>query len=937
MGSNLDEQSIGLIDRLEEKPSAARMDETHPYYWYIQLRRMGKIAQTANLVERAINEFTEKNPFCPILKVVSRKHLTYALCSTAVRNNGLNLRYVPEKYMDYQMALLAVSENGEALLDVPPALLSGAEGYELCLKAVQNDVSGFILSRVPKCYLTGDKGKALCKAAVVFNGYAIKYVPKRMLSKTLVSCALEKPAPVREYRDFCGTPIHQGPDGNQFTSPLSFIPKRFLSREIVEMAVRSYPISLQDAPSEFISKELCMWALDQDPMNLEYIPNPSNPLIEYAIEKDPQVIMKVPAPLLSIGLCRRALQRNPELPIHTLPSQIQEQLKAEGLIASPDSIISITPIKSAIPFCKDKTPFRIPKTISKDSHFIYDLTEGDGPARTLHYITDLHLEFQIEKAGKNGDSEHDVAYEAHNYTEDDIRKRIKRKLKTLVSSADNQYDMLLIGGDVANSIELESIFYEELTSHDGWKGEIVCILGNHELIADGTKTCASRKCTAGESIDEIVSAYRKAIGPRATLLENQLYMLYKGRKRVVLDEADIINSSVDELTEACNMSSMLILGGIGFSGLNPIYNANSILYNSSMTLEEDVARAKRFRAVYEKVLTCAGNLRVIVLTHTQMANWSTDAYNPKWIYVNGHTHQNTLLLDKSGVILSDNQIGYAPKPWKLKGFNLDIRRVDIFASYPDGAHQIGHDQYIEFNRCMGISVQSCKYLGEIYALKRCGYYMFILKDGERLYLLVGGRRNKLTHGIDYYLEHLPVYVDRVQGAFGPYQNALHMIADEVKQFGGSGTEHGCIVDIDYFNHIYLNPFDGKLTPYFAWDMDNKITFKTVGQLLNGSPFLFQESSMLERYKKLSKCRALPMLSGHDNDNEGIATIPSLVLDRAIYKPSRIMRSIQYLFDQNIIRVWRDEILSFDPSIANTQPIYAIEQAEQECNETSGNY
>lgn len=296
MGSNLDEQSIGLIDRLEEKPSAARMDESHPYYWYIQLRRMGKIAQTANLVERAINEFTENNPFWPILKVVSRKHLTYALCSTAVRNNGLNLRYVPEKYMDYQMALLAVSENGEALLDVPPALLSGAKGYELCLKAVQNDVSGSILSRVPSCYLTGDRGKALCKAAVVFNGYAIKYVPKRMLSKALVNCALEKPAPTREYLDFYGAPIHQGPNDHQFTSPLSFIPKRFLSRKIVEMAVRSYPISLQDVPSEFISKELCMWALDQDPMNLEYIPNPDKPLIEYAIDKNPQAIMKVPAP-----------------------------------------------------------------------------------------------------------------------------------------------------------------------------------------------------------------------------------------------------------------------------------------------------------------------------------------------------------------------------------------------------------------------------------------------------------------------------------------------------------------------------------------------------------------------------------------------------------------------------------------------------------------
>lgn len=100
-------------------------------------------------------------------------------------------------------------------------------------------------------------------------------------------------------------------------------------------------------------------------------------------------------------------------------------------------------------------------------------------------------------------------------------------------------------------------------------------------------------------------------------MENQLYLEYKGRRKVVLNEKGILDSSIDELTEACKKSSLIILGGIGFSGLNPAFNANTILYNSSITLEVDIERTKRFRAVYEKVLSCARDLRVIVLTHTQ--------------------------------------------------------------------------------------------------------------------------------------------------------------------------------------------------------------------------------------------------------------------------------------------------------------------------------
>ena len=76
-----------------------------------------------------------------------------------------------------------------------------------------------------------------------------------------------------------------------------------------------------------------------------------------------------------------------------------------------------------------------------------------------------------------------------------------------------------------------------------------------------------------------------------------------------------------------------------------------------------------------------------------------------------------------------------------------------------------------------------------------------------------------------------------------------MISDEVSAIGGTGAVHGCIVDIDWFNHVYLNPFDGKVTPYFAMDMTGKLVFNNMESLLETSPFPLQLTggvSMLTR-------------------------------------------------------------------------------------------
>ncbi|MBT8982167.1 hypothetical protein BTH70_05655 [Lactobacillus delbrueckii subsp. bulgaricus] len=125
--------------------------------------------------------------------------------------------------------------------------------------------------------------------------------------------------------------------------------------------------------------------------------------------------------------------------------------------------------------------------------------------------------------------------------------------------------------------------------------------------------------------------------------------------------------------------------------------------------------------------------------------------------------------------------------------------------------------------------------------------------------------------------------------------------------------HGCIVDIDFFNHIYLNPFDGKIYPYFALDTTNKVFFKDVKSLLNSSSF--DNKRILRKYSSMSQKGNIPILTHKEYRKQELTAMSEIVLDRSMYEPSRIMRSIQYIFDQNVLRVWKDEVLS----ISETSP------------------
>lgn len=73
MEDGLAVRSSGLIERLERKSEV--MGKDNPFYWYLHLKELGKLAQTKEMVAEAVNGFSVNNPAYTILKVIAKSIL----------------------------------------------------------------------------------------------------------------------------------------------------------------------------------------------------------------------------------------------------------------------------------------------------------------------------------------------------------------------------------------------------------------------------------------------------------------------------------------------------------------------------------------------------------------------------------------------------------------------------------------------------------------------------------------------------------------------------------------------------------------------------------------------------------------------------------------------------------------------------------------------
>lgn len=708
-------------------------------------------------------------------------------------------------------------------------------------KGVHNSILKLISEKLPE-FMT----KEICVIAVKNDGASLQDVPKDYVDYEMCLSAVEN----------CGYAI-------------KYVPEQYLTESLIKRAVCLHPESLMDVPKQYLSEERCFELVKENVENFKYIPSES---------KSERIVAFV-------------ARKMPNLVLHLNNDTLEKQCFFHIVKNAPCALPEIN---------TEKNEIVVPKS---EKAVLYDMSDEEESINTVYYISDIHLEHQLDIAGKS-------LY--------DIKSLIAQKVEELfsdITERDYSSDILLVGGDVADNKLLAELFYTELG--EKWGGRIIYVLGNHEL---WDNSCGRNNIC---SIDETIEEYRSIIEKYTSfnmLLENELLIVYKRAdwtrgKFFKLSEANILKTANDELAEVCNRSTLLILGGIGFSGRNTIYNADSGIYRQAVSREEEINRSRRFKAIYDKVLACAANIPVIVLTHMPMKDWAEGDYNPKWIYINGHTHFNTIIRESDGTtVLSDNQVGYVPQKWHLNGFYIDKRIYDPFKDYRDGTYDMNKEEYIQFNRGRGIEISGTgRSTNNMRFIKRGEYYMFLTYNKEgKLLLFKGGQTRFLGRRIEYYEENFGLYIRKVFEILSPYQNVLKAISDEVKKFGGTGRIHGSIVDIDDLNHIYLNLLDGKITPYYAINTKDKLIYSNVEELLANSPFRYfiEDRKMVAKYIKLIEDKKLAILSNSDCDTEK-RVIPQVDLETDMYRQSNIMKSFQYIFDKKVLRRWDDTILNYD--------------------------
>lgn len=918
----LETAEANSIDRFLEKPSLAA------------LAGIPKKKQTKEMVNLAIEGYRlaakSGGYISADLKYASQRLLDRDACLAACECNGLNIRHVPRRFKDYEMYLTAVRENSSCLCAVPEQLVDES----LLIAAVSNDrhPGSLVLKEALKYTNKIGSVSELCNRTVRADPESIGIIPARYLTMELCQDAVRrKPSsfsniPQRfQSEELCRFAIENEP------LLLEIVPHKKITDEMIWKAVESNPLALKYVPWDFMSDSLVTMAVENTEIPpawrqewpIAYVPDKYlrphpvrglNHLVETSLSVDPYSISVISDSHLTVSAVKKLIEVHPEI-YRRLPEATKLRKSIAKLAVKLDETNeSYLPdsLRGKIFFAEGVVPIAEAPRVSISTaqaeeadralHYgengalqpLHDSTQPNCQKRFIHYITDIHIEHQLDLV---------------NAQYADVVARVRKKTDELVASRRDE-DLFLLAGDIAPSVQGLNAFFDAYSlsvGRCGSRGTLLYVLGNHELWSGQVPGVSF-------DLDSLIAEYRMVCKKRwVTILENDLYVEYKNRFGRVIDERTLLSTDDDDLSALLKQCRLIVLGGCGFSGIG-----DGIKVDLVSSGRADGQRSRRFRLLYDKLLRCACHQKVIILTHYPMEDWSTEPMNPAWIYVSGHTHRNYFSDgEEEATILSDGQIGYRKTKWAYRTYVLDTTNCcNPLACLKDGIYEIDAQTYEDFNRARGIEMSRFNRSGRVFALKRGKTYMFIHRgeDGGNLHLLAGGRITNLSRAdIGYYYRNLAEYSVRVERLFAPYYSALTAVSEEVKSIGGDGYVHGSIVDIDYFNHIYLDPIDGSLTPYYAESTEERMSFKSVNRLLKDSPFI--DGCIKRNFLRARKRGELAMISSGKSEYGPNPTLaPVLSTDKAMYAKSNAMKSVQYLLERNVVRVWNDRVLEGNPSI-----------------------
>ncbi|GHT17625.1 hypothetical protein AGMMS4956_21130 [Bacteroidia bacterium] len=176
-----------------------------------------------------------------LIKAEEIKKWTPELAMQAVKENGNNLKHIPEKMVTQDLCFAAVANKGEAL----QFALDKFKNAPLCDHAMkENPKLAFLY--VPDSVKT----PKMCETAVTADGRNLQHVPKEQISK-----------------DLCKTAVQN------FGKSLEFVPRILCDKEMCMLAVTQEGTNLKFVPDNLKTKSLCTAAQENSTQNLnEYFP-----------------------------------------------------------------------------------------------------------------------------------------------------------------------------------------------------------------------------------------------------------------------------------------------------------------------------------------------------------------------------------------------------------------------------------------------------------------------------------------------------------------------------------------------------------------------------------------------------------------------------------------------------------------------------------------
>lgn len=567
--------------------------------------------------------------------------------------------------------------------------------------------------------------------------------------------------------------------------------------------------------------------------------------------------------------------------------------------------------------CQRNEAFYLASVAAKPLSLAEDTVKkpGCGLYLGIGYISDLHLDRLIARNHLNPNNLDEIA--------DFIRGVIPFMIEEywncdfIARETQGYISALIVCGDVSDDFNLTCLFYRELAFYLADSStKIFAVLGNHELM--GLK---------GFTYDEIVLKYQTAFqtindsikenhylhrSQTLFLLENAIYTypfcgFSKNRYERFYSESDLALLSDQELSSILNRSRMVLFGALGFSGLSERYDSESF-YGGAIDVIEDRILSSITSNIHERLRRVASSARVVFVTHMPPECWrSNPQYVTKWIYINGHTHINHVTVDETMAEFADAQMGYEYDQPKIKALRIP-QFVDIFSDMPDGIHPISPEQMKLFYEgyCERIGQRSdawIKRVNELFVLKKQKYKVFVSETNAGLRLMQGCKFKKTSvSSLNDFWNHFDYLAGMLDSAMFDYRAMLRQLSKEVRSLGGIGRIHGCIVDVNYRDHLFINPVNGYIGAYHADNIVEKYFFKNPISMIT---LMLPGDDQIEGYalaKRILPANSLIMSTGTELSSEIFE-----VEDTWHYSMNRVAKDLERLETMGVLRYWNDDI------------------------------